>query len=259
MKQQLDLRKKATAYLRVSTESQGESGVGIEIQKVAINAYARAAGFEIDAWVVEVGTGTGRGFDRRPQFAECVRRAREEGTPIIVKDVSRITRDIRTMKELQAQGVNILVADHGGKLSQIAEMVYTAVAEAEAKAISSRTLEGQARARASGKAIGNPEALARSRPAGLARRRSLRDNFLAELKSRLKTMDLLDAVGRPTKPLREIARHLNDQRIFTRHQKAWSAVTISKALQGMGCDLSGVTRSRKTKGASSYGEVAGSW
>jgi DNA invertase Pin-like site-specific DNA recombinase len=42
------------SYIRVSTAQQGKSGLGIEAQRLALDAFAKANGFEIVAEFVEV-------------------------------------------------------------------------------------------------------------------------------------------------------------------------------------------------------------
>ncbi len=45
------------AYYRVSTEKQGRSGLGLEAQRSAVQAFARSEGMEIAAEFTEVETG----------------------------------------------------------------------------------------------------------------------------------------------------------------------------------------------------------
>ena len=47
------------AYYRVSTQKQGRSGLGLEGQRAAVKAFAKAEGFEIVAEFTEVETGKG--------------------------------------------------------------------------------------------------------------------------------------------------------------------------------------------------------
>ena len=47
----------AISYVRVSTEKQGRSGLGIEAQRNAISRFAGAEGFQIVDEFVEVETG----------------------------------------------------------------------------------------------------------------------------------------------------------------------------------------------------------
>ena len=47
------------AYHRVSTASQGRSGLGLEAQRAAVETFAKAEGFQIVATFTEVETGKG--------------------------------------------------------------------------------------------------------------------------------------------------------------------------------------------------------
>jgi len=57
------------AYYRVSTQKQGRSGLGLEAQRVAVQAFAKAEGLMVEAEYTEVETGKGQdALDRRPQL-----------------------------------------------------------------------------------------------------------------------------------------------------------------------------------------------
>ena len=63
----------AIAYTRVSTSKQGQSGLGLEAQQAAIDAFCAQHGYEIVARYTEVETGKGHdAFDRRPQLAAAL-------------------------------------------------------------------------------------------------------------------------------------------------------------------------------------------
>jgi DNA invertase Pin-like site-specific DNA recombinase len=69
--------KRAVAYLRVSTQRQRRSGLGIEAQRAAIARFAEAEGLTIVAEFVEAETGKGfDALDRRPQLAAALTAAR---------------------------------------------------------------------------------------------------------------------------------------------------------------------------------------
>ena len=70
------------SYIRVSTAQQGKSGLGIEAQRLALDAFAKANGFEIVAEFVEVETGKGSdAIERRPQLNAALAKARRESAP----------------------------------------------------------------------------------------------------------------------------------------------------------------------------------
>ena len=67
----------AIAYLRVSTQRQQRSGLGIEAQRATIARFAEAEGLTIIAEYVEAETGKGAdALDRRPQLAAALAAAR---------------------------------------------------------------------------------------------------------------------------------------------------------------------------------------
>ena len=75
---------KFVSYLRVSTERQGQSGLGLEAQREAIARFAAVEGFEIIAEHVEVETGKGAdAIDRRPKLAAELAQARKAKAPCL--------------------------------------------------------------------------------------------------------------------------------------------------------------------------------
>ena len=49
----------AIAYLRVSTQEQGRSGLGLAVQRTEIEAFAAREGFSVKSWYQDVQTGAG--------------------------------------------------------------------------------------------------------------------------------------------------------------------------------------------------------
>jgi DNA invertase Pin-like site-specific DNA recombinase len=63
-------------YIRVSTDKQGKSGLGLEAQREAIARFAAAESLEVAGEFIEVETGKGAdALDKRPQLAAALRRA----------------------------------------------------------------------------------------------------------------------------------------------------------------------------------------
>ena len=70
---------KAVAYLRVSTQQQHRSGLGIEAQRTAVGRFAEAEGIAIIREFVEAETGKGfDAIDRRPQLAAALAAAKAQ-------------------------------------------------------------------------------------------------------------------------------------------------------------------------------------
>jgi DNA invertase Pin-like site-specific DNA recombinase len=67
---------RAIAYLRVSTQQQHRSGLGIEAQRTAVGRFAEVEGIAIISEFVEAETGKGAdALDRRPQPRHWLQRA----------------------------------------------------------------------------------------------------------------------------------------------------------------------------------------
>ena len=65
-------------YIRVSTDKQGKSGLGLEAQREAIARFAAAESLEVAGEFIEVETGKGAdALDKRPQLAAALRRCLE--------------------------------------------------------------------------------------------------------------------------------------------------------------------------------------
>jgi DNA invertase Pin-like site-specific DNA recombinase len=102
------------AYLRVSTDRQGRSGLGLDAQREAVRRFARAQKVELASEHVEVETGKGAdALDLRPQLRAALDRARKLRYPIVVAKLDRLSRDVAFIAGLMAQRVPFVVAELG--------------------------------------------------------------------------------------------------------------------------------------------------
>src|ERR1700704_4020878 len=105
---------KAVAYLRVSTQQQQRSGLGIEAQRAAIARFAEGEGIRIIAEFVEAETGKGAdAIDRRPQLAAAPAAAKSAKCAVLVSKLDRLSRDVAFVSGLMAQRVPFIVAELG--------------------------------------------------------------------------------------------------------------------------------------------------
>ena len=147
------------AYCRVSTSDQTTDN---QIQEIA------SAGFTVDPKrvVTETVSGSVAAMERKG-FAKLVDRL-EASDILIVTKLDRLGRnamDLRaTVERLAAEGVKVHCLALGGvdltsAAGKMTMAVIAAVAEFERDLLIERTQAGLARARASGKALGRPQAL----------------------------------------------------------------------------------------------------
>src|SRR5271166_4803423 len=102
------------AYLRVSTDRQQRSGLGLEAQREAIRRFADTEGLKLAGEHVEVETGKGAdALDLRPQLRAALEKARKLKCPIVVAKLDRLSRDVAFIAGLMAQRVPFVVAELG--------------------------------------------------------------------------------------------------------------------------------------------------
>src|SRR3954468_3596044 len=101
------------AYIRVSTQRQGRSGLGLEAQKAAIDRFCAAERYELTQSFVEIETAKGAdALDRRPQLKAALKRASVYKCPIVVAKLDRLSRDVAFISSLMAQRVPFIVTEH---------------------------------------------------------------------------------------------------------------------------------------------------
>src|SRR5262252_4974431 len=145
--------KSAIAYIRVSTQKQGKSGLGLEAQETLIERFASQEGFQIIQTFTEVQSGKDDD-QRRPQLSAALQAARKAKAPVIVAKLDRLSRDVHFISGLMKHKVAFIVADLGADTDPFMLHIYAALAEKERRMISVRTKDALAAAKARGKQLG---------------------------------------------------------------------------------------------------------
>lgn len=149
------------AYYRVSTERQGQSGLGLEAQRAKVAALAAERRAVVVAEFVEVESG--RKADR-PELAAALAEARRRGAAVAVAKLDRLARDaelvLRLSREAAANGMagflfcDLPDVDATTSAGRLILSVMASVAEFESRRISERTREALAAAKARGVKLG---------------------------------------------------------------------------------------------------------
>jgi DNA invertase Pin-like site-specific DNA recombinase len=189
------------AYLRVSTQKQGTSGLGLEAQNEAIGRFADAEGRRVIETFTEVETGKGAdALERRPQLAAAIRAARKAKCPVAVSKLDRLSRDVHFISGLMRERVPFIVTELGADTDPFMLHIYAALAEKERRLISERTKASLAAAKARGVKLGGANAQSElAAKEAQARAEHLRPVFieLASLSAR-SAADELNRRGIPT-------------------------------------------------------------
>jgi len=147
----------AVAYLRVSTQRQQRSGLGIEAQRATIAMLAEAEGLTIIAEFIEAESGKGAdALDRRPQLAAALAKAKSAKFAVLVSKLDKLSRDVAFVVGLMAQRVPFIVAELGRDADPFMLHLDAALAEKERRLISERTKAALAVKSASDAKLGNP-------------------------------------------------------------------------------------------------------
>lgn len=219
-------------HLRVSTESQGRSGLGLDAQRQAVAAHVAAAGGDLVAEFQEVESGK---RSDRPQLAAALAACRTRRAVLVIAKLDRLARNARfLLSVVEGSGeAGVVFCDlpsvPAGPIGKFMVTQLAAVAELEAGLISQRTRAALAIAKARGVRLGNPSPTPAT-PAMAAAARAARSRQVAA-----RTADVLPVVrqiqAEGATSLREIARGLQAQGVQTPSGKEnWSAAQVQRLL-----------------------------
>ena len=207
-------------YLRVSTDRQGKSGLGLDAQRKAVMDHVAGKG-EIAAEYVEIESGK---KNDRPQLARALAEAKRIGAVLLIAKLDRLARNVAFIANLLEAGVEIAAADMP-EANRFLLHVMAAVAEHEAQAISDRTRAALAAAKARGVALGwsMPGRAGEQRHAarkGAERNARKADQHAANV------LPVIRQIAARGASLRQIADELNARGIKTARGGLWYAATV---------------------------------
>ncbi len=157
---------KLVAYLRVSTAKQGQSGLGLEAQAAAINAYARHVQGDVKGTFTEVESGK---QNARPELAKALHLAKVTGATLVIAKLDRLSRNAAFLLALRDSGVRFVAADLPDA-NELTVGVMAVIAQHEREAIARRTREALQAAKARGRSLGNPNGAKALKRAGKGNR-----------------------------------------------------------------------------------------
>ena len=147
------------SYLRVSTERQGKSGLGLEAQREAVARYMASNGGTLLAEFEEVETGKGSdALDKRPKLKAAIALAKKRRAVLVIAKLDRLARNVHFISGLMETGVQFKCCDFPTADSFMLH-IYASVAEQEGKRISERIKVALAAKKAKGETVGNAASL----------------------------------------------------------------------------------------------------
>src|SRR5580700_3661670 len=141
---------KYISYIRVSTQRQGVSGLGIEAQRQSVSEYLNGGRWTLIQELVEIESGK---RSDRPKLAEALRLCRVHGATLIIAKLDRLARNVAFISNLMESGVEFVAVDLP-QANSLTVHIMAAMAEHEAKMISARTKAALSAAKARGTQLG---------------------------------------------------------------------------------------------------------
>jgi len=221
---------KLIAYRRVSTKGQGESGLGLEGQEIAITRYADQTSCQVIATYTEVESGKN---NDRPELAKAMAHARRVGAVLVIARLDRLSRNLHFLSGLMESKVEFVACDMPSA-NRLTLHIMAAVAEDYAKQISDKTKMGLEAAKARGTVLGGYREKAAAKltdevraKAAKAAGESHRHRAIEVYSDLLPKMVELKTAGLS---LSQIADNLNEAGHTTRTGSRWSKVQVKRAL-----------------------------
>ncbi len=229
-------QRRFVAYLRVSTEGQSRSGLGLDAQRQVAATYLAQQGGELLAEFQEVESGR---TAARPQLAAALACCRTRRAALLVAKLDRLSRDARFLLGLVegAGEAGVVFCDLPqvplGPMGRFLLTQMVAVAELEAGLTGQRTRAALAAAKARGTRLGNPR-LRPGTPAGARVARAAHAELAQARSAELRAvLDGLRAEGALPEgaSLRQIAAALEARGVRAPQGGArWSAAQVQRML-----------------------------
>ena len=213
---------KWVSYLRVSTDRQGESGLGLEAQRKAVADYLNGGKWTLAAEFVEVEFG--KRSDNRPQLAAALAACKKLRAKLVVAKLDRLSRNVAFIAVLMDSGVEFVAVDNP-HATRLTLHILAAVAEHERLMISARTKAALAAAKANGKKLGGPK-LPVATKLGNAANAAAADRFAANVVPIIREIKATGVTS-----LRAVAAALTARGIATARGGEWNAAQVANVLK----------------------------
>lgn len=210
---------KFCSYLRVSTQRQGKSGLGLEGQREAIRRYLAEADGALLEEFVEIETGKA---DDRPILRAALARCKQAKATLVMAKLDRISRNVAFIANLMNSGVEFRAVD-APYANRFMLHILAAVAEHERDMISQRTKAALAAAKARGVVLGqHGKVLAEKNKADAM-------DFAGTMRAHLEEM-----LQGPGQNFAKLAALLNEKGIPTRDKGSWHPMSVKRVMNRLG-------------------------
>ncbi len=209
------------AYLRVSTQRQGVSGLGLQAQQEIIRNYI--GGGEPIAEFVEVESGR---KTQRPKLHEALELCKKKKATLIVAKMDRLSRNVTFTSQLLDSDIEIVFCDFP-KANRLVLTIIAAISEYEAGLIRQRTRAALQVKKEQGHKLGKPENLTGNLETAIERSRQTNQEKAAGNPNNKRAVAMLKILIRETDNMSEMARILNKEGFQTSRGGKFTAKQVS--------------------------------
>lgn len=209
----------AIGYIRVSTEQQAESGLGLDAQQASLQTAASRLRMELLKTFVDAGTSGGLSIENRPVLLDAVA-SLKRGDVLLIAKRDRLGRDVIAVAMIERlvakRGARVVSAagegtDSDDPAALLMRRLIDSFAEYERALIAARTRSALAAKRRRGERVSGIV------PFGFR----FAEERLEREEGEQRTLALIRALRGSGASLRAIAAALNEQGILTRSGASW--------------------------------------
>jgi DNA invertase Pin-like site-specific DNA recombinase len=227
---------KLIAYLRVSTDLQADQGLGLDVQRKGIRAWATSNGHRIVGWHSDEGISGSNGFEARQALLDALNDLEDgKAAGLVVYRLDRLARKLTvqeaTLARVWALGCSVHSVDLGevpqddpdDPMRTALRQMVGVFAQLERGMIAARLRAGRRlKAERGGYAGGAPSFGVRAEG---------RELVLDELEQR--TIARIQDLHRQAQSSRVIAQILNDEGLPSKRGGLWSSATVARVVRSL--------------------------
>ena len=214
---------KYVCYYRVSTKSQGKSGLGLGDQKMIVERFLREGDVILEEYT-EVESGR---KSARPKMLEAIRACQKNGAKLLIAKLDRLSRNVAFVMTLRDSGVDFVACDLPDANTLTVGIMVT-FAQHEAERGSERTKAALAQKKAQGFKLGKPENLTKS---AIDKGRVIRIENAKTHKANVQAKELATLYRNMGMTYQSIADKLNQSHYLTRREKLFDRKTVYRLLE----------------------------
>ena len=225
------------AYFRVSTQKQERSGLGLEAQRAAINAFC---GPHLIGEFVEIESGA---KTQRRELAKAIQLCQKEKALLIAHRLDRVLRNLEIVVSLRINKVSFTALDCLNDSDMIVNF-KASLAEEELRKVSERTKAALQQKKAQGYQLGKPENLT---PKAIAKGQQIRQLNARQDENNRRAGTLARSLRKAGHSWTHIVQELNSNGFRTRRGKPFRVMQVQRVVDLLNTPIEELSEQREIR------------